>query len=63
MSRQIQKQDDGKYRVWSTIAGGYIIENATEEEIAALYIKDAEVDIRWRIHYEIQRLEQRVMNE
>lgn len=41
MGRQIAKQPNGLYAVWSSIADDFIVEDATEEEIRNWWIKDA----------------------
>ena len=41
MGRQIAKQPNGLYAVWSSVVDDFIVEDATEEEIRNWWIKDA----------------------
>lgn len=56
MARQIEMQPNGKYAVWSTIVDGYVIVDATPEEIIEQYVEDARRDIEARVHGDVKRL-------
>ena len=45
MGRRIDKQNNGKYEVWSSIAEGYILKDVTPEEIINFYIEEAKENI------------------
>lgn len=49
MPHEITKYSDGKYSIWSTNMGAFIMEDATEEEVVQFYLKKEEETIRERI--------------
>ncbi len=49
MAHEVTKYSDGKYSIWSTNVGNFIMEDATEEEVVQFYLKKEEETIRERI--------------
>lgn len=56
MGRQIIKQPDSKYCVWSTIVDDFIITDATPEEIIEGFIKEKSEQIKEDVNKTIKEL-------
>lgn len=55
MARNILRQVNGKYAIWSTIADGYIVKGATPEEIIAKYTEESKEEITESIMRQIAK--------
>ena len=58
MGRQIIKQPDGKFCVWSTIIDDFIIVDATPEEIIEIYIEEKSEEIKENVYEVVNLLNQ-----
>lgn len=58
MGRQIIKQPDGKFCVWSTIVDDFIIVDATPEEIIEIYIEEKSEEIKENVYEVVNLLNQ-----
>ena len=58
MGRQIIKQPDGKFCVWSTIVDDFIIIDATPEEIIEIYIEEKSEEIKRSVYEVVDLLDQ-----
>jgi len=56
MGRQIIKQPNYKYAVWSSVVDDFILMEATPDEIIAMYIEEAEERIKEQVSSEVERL-------
>jgi hypothetical protein len=52
MGRQIIKQPDGLYAVWSSVVDDFILIDATPEEIIADWVEEEE----WRIREKVSKI-------
>lgn len=57
MARQIIEQPDGKYCVFSSIVDGFIIKDATREEIVESFAEEARQDTIVSINSTFDKLE------
>lgn len=58
MARQIRKDKNGKYKVYSTICEEYIMRNATPEEIIERYVEDYRREVTEDVMRECKYLEE-----
>lgn len=49
MGRQIIKQPDGKFAVWSSTADGILLHGATRAEVAEFFVSEAKRDAQDRV--------------
>ncbi|WP_339193050.1 hypothetical protein [Paenibacillus sp. FSL W8-1287] len=56
MGRMIERDDNGKYKVYSTIADGYIMRNVTPEQIIESYVDEYRDDVTNKVMRQIERL-------
>jgi hypothetical protein len=56
MGRQIVKQPNGKYAVWTTISDGFISVNDTKEELIRDLIEEEIENIKKRIPQDVNRV-------
>jgi len=56
MGRQIIKQPDGKYSVWSTVVDDFIITDATEQKLEDDFAQEAETEERNRVKRTIAQI-------
>ncbi|MGW8823339.1 hypothetical protein ACWGNU_14555 [Paenibacillus lautus] len=56
MSRLIERDGDGKYKVYSSIVDGYIMRNVTPEQIIESYVDEYRDDITNKVMRQINRL-------
>lgn len=57
MARQISRDKNGKYKVYSTVCEGYIMRNATPEEIIERYVEDCRREVVEDVMRECEYLE------
>jgi hypothetical protein len=57
MGHAIVKQPNGKLAVYSTITGDFIMEDADADDIIAMYVADATLDILRRMRESMERVE------
>lgn len=49
MAHETTKHSNGKYSIWSTIVGNFIMADVTEEEVVQFYLGEEERNIRERV--------------
>ena len=57
MSRQIVKQPDGRYAVWSTVVDGFVLTDATPEDIIEDWVNQYRQEITSSVLHIIELLE------
>lgn len=59
MGREIQRQTNGKYAVWSSVVDDYLVMGATPEEIIEMYVEDAKEEIIASVMRQVNRADDR----
>ena len=57
MSRQIVKQPDGRYAVWSTVVDGFVLTDATPEDIIEDWVNQYRQEITSSVLHIVAMLE------
>lgn len=57
MGRQIIKQPDGKFAVWSSVADGILIHGATRAEVEEFFVNEAKRDAMDRVRQVLDLVE------
>jgi len=57
MGRQIVKQPDGRYAVWSTVVDGFVLTNATPEDIIEDWVDEYRQNITNEVSNIVAQLE------
>ncbi len=57
MGHQIIKQPDGRYASWSSIVSDFVILDATPEQIIAIRVEEARVEITRKVGEVVGKLE------
>jgi hypothetical protein len=56
---QIEKQDNGKYAIWSTIVDDYLYVDCDRDKLIEVYMEEAREDVVRSVDRQIARLEKK----